>query len=184
MKLGIISDTHGNVAAWREVMERHFSNVDQIIHAGDVLYHGPRNPVLEGYNPAALAEEINRCPQPVLLARGNCDADVDQVMLHFPLISPCILYQVAGYRLMAHHGHTWNRQAETALARRYGLHLVISGHTHIPAVEKVDGTLYFNPGSVSIPLGERGLPTVGVLEDNRIRVLAVTTGETLLEESV
>ena len=77
MKIGIISDTHGHEDAWQKAFDKHFKDADLILHAGDVLYHGPRNPMKADYNPAGLAEKINHSPIPVVIARGNCDASVD-----------------------------------------------------------------------------------------------------------
>ena len=73
MKIGIISDTHGHEMAWAHACERFFKGADLIVHAGDVLYHGPRNPMKADYNPAGLVARINSCPVPVVIAKGNED---------------------------------------------------------------------------------------------------------------
>jgi len=79
MRIGFISDTHGGLAGWQEAMAGPFAEADLIIHCGDLLYHGPRNPMPKGYDPAALAQAMNASPAPLLIARGNCDSDVDQL---------------------------------------------------------------------------------------------------------
>ena len=74
MKIGIISDTHGCHERFSLAFDKYFKDADMIIHAGDVLYHGPRNPMLSDYNPAKLAEKLNACSMPVVICRGNCDS--------------------------------------------------------------------------------------------------------------
>ena len=83
MKIGIISDTHGCHERFSLAFDKYFKDADMIIHAGDVLYHGPRNPMLSNYNPAKLAEKLNSCSMPVVICRGNCDSEVDQMVLDF-----------------------------------------------------------------------------------------------------
>ncbi len=75
-RLGIISDTHGNLRAWQAALAV-WGEVDMILHAGDVLYHGPKNPLPEGYGPRELSEAMNASPVPLLFAQGNCDAEED-----------------------------------------------------------------------------------------------------------
>ena len=88
MKIGIISDTHGHEGAWAKAFDKHFHDADMILHAGDVLYHGPRNPMKEDYNPAGLVQRINECPVPVIIAKGNCDSSVDASCLELPVQAP------------------------------------------------------------------------------------------------
>lgn len=175
MKIGVISDTHGDAAGWQRAMETVFHDVDLIIHAGDILYHGPRNPLVEGYNPPELARLMNSCPVPVLFAKGNCDAEVDQLMLDYPVQAPYAFLQVGSLRIMAHHGDGLDREGMLRLSRRYRTCLFtsvfISGHTHVPALEDEGGVILLNPGSPSLPKG-KGRPTVAVLEcgENSLRV--------------
>lgn len=163
MKIGVISDTHGSAAAWRQVMEKCFKDVDLIIHAGDVLYHGPRNPLSGGYDPAELAELINSCPVPVVFARGNCDSAVDQMMLAYPIQSPYAFVHLDKRRLIANHGDRLSREEMICLARRYRSDVFISGHTHVPMLEETAGVILLNPGSPALPKGD-GTPTVALLE--------------------
>jgi len=171
MKIGVISDTHGDATGWQRVMETQFHDVDLIIHAGDILYHGPRNPLVEGYNPPELASLINSCPVPVLFARGNCDADVDQLMLDYPVQAPYAFLQVGNLRIMSHHGDGLDREEMLRLSRIYRANIFISGHTHVRALEDEGGVILLNPGSPSLPKGE-GRPTVAVLEceENSLRI--------------
>ena len=88
MKIGIISDTHGHEGAWTRACEKFFTGADLILHAGDVAYHGPRNPMKADYNPMGLIERINASEIPVVIAKGNCDSDVDASCLTLPILSP------------------------------------------------------------------------------------------------
>ena len=112
MKVGIISDTHGHEMRWTLAYEKFFKDADLIIHSGDVLYHGPRNPMLEDYNPAGLAERINTSPVPVIIAKGNCDSEVDAMVLEGPVQTPYAYVMIDGFRIVATHGHTVETDAE------------------------------------------------------------------------
>lgn len=105
MKIGVISDTHGCRDHWAKAYDKFFKDADLIIHSGDVLYHGPRNPMLGDYNPAELAEKINGCSQPVLICKGNCDSEVDQLVLNTPIQSPYVHAFADGRHIVATHGH-------------------------------------------------------------------------------
>lgn len=180
MKVGIISDTHGVVLPWKRVLGQIFRDVEVILHAGDVLYHGPRNPVLEGYAPQELAIALNECPVPVLIARGNCDAEVDQMLLNIPLASPYLFTVLNGKRVLVHHGHSLQNDELEELTRRWDIDLCISGHTHVAAIEKKNGTVYFNPGSCSLPKGA-GVPSVGLWDNDRLLLICSDTGRVLDE---
>lgn len=187
MKIGVISDTHGDAAGWRRVQEEVFPGVDLVIHCGDVLYHGPRNPLVEGYDPAGLAGLINSCPAPVLLARGNCDAEVDQLLIDYPIQSPYAFLQAGLFRIMAHHGHDLSREEMISLGRRYRADLLISGHTHVPVLEDGGGLVLLNPGSPSLPKGGSG-PTAALLDCSgdvlRVRIIKIADGNVLAEQEI
>ncbi|GFN21855.1 phosphodiesterase [Thermanaeromonas sp. C210] len=176
-RIGVTSDTHGDVSAWEKALEL-WGPVDLILHAGDVLYHGPRNPLVAEYRPPKLAERINASSVPLLIARGNCDAEVDQMVLEWPLQSPLVLLQTPFLRLIAVHGHGMDKGAMAGLARRYRADVLVCGHTHVPLLEEVDGILLFNPGSPSLPKGKEG-PTVGLIEGRTVTLKALSNGETL-----
>ena len=104
MKIGIISDTHGHEMAWANACERFFKGADLILHAGDVLYHGPRNPMKADYNPAGLVARINSCDIPVVIAKGNCDSSVDASCLDLPIEAPYAYVVWEGLRIVVTHG--------------------------------------------------------------------------------
>jgi hypothetical protein len=148
MKIGVVSDTHGGVDSWREVV-RMLSKVDFILHAGDILNHGPLNPLPKGHNPKRLIEEINTHPIPILVAKGNCDSEVDEVLLKV-IIQSSIFLQDGELRIFVHHGHTHNDEGRVELGKRYNFSLIISGHTHSPKIEEKDGIVLMNPGTPSL----------------------------------
>ena len=172
MKIGVISDTHGSLGAWEKAYARYLSRTDLIIHCGDILYHGPRNPLPAGYNPGALLEKINALEKPVLLVRGNCDAEVDQMVLDYPLEAPYARLFTGAYRILIHHGHR-----ELPAKTQKGYDLIISGHTHCAGIKKENGVIYLNPGSPALPKDEGETPTLAMIDGREIVLLNLETGE-------
>ncbi|WP_338834636.1 Phosphodiesterase YfcE [Moorella humiferrea] len=182
MRIGIISDTHGDGAAWEQALANCFRNVDMIVHAGDVLYHGPRNPIVATYAPKDLATLIKEAPVPLLIARGNCDAEVDSMVLNLPLMEQVVV-QMGRRRLVAQHGHRLVAGDAEQLAAYYQADLWISGHTHVARLTASQGRLFVNPGSPSLPhSGPLGnIKTVALADEEGVKILAVATGEVLQE---
>ena len=183
MKIGIISDTHGCEKRWALAYEKYFHDADLIIHAGDVLYHGPRNPMKEDYNPAGLAEKINASAPPVLICRGNCDSEVDQLVLRTPIQAP-YAYAFAGgrRRIVATHGHLIESDvAKDEAARVMCADVFITGHIHTNVLEKRGATVFVNPGSPSLSKREDGRATIALMTDEKITILDLDTDEVLME---
>lgn len=182
MKIGIISDTHGHEMAWQKAWEKQFQNADMILHAGDILYHGPRNPMKEDYNPAGLVQRINTCPVPVIIARGNCDSSVDASCLELPVEAPYAYVVAEGLRIIITHGDTVMSDAEKdAMARYLRVDLFISGHIHTTVLEKRGQTVFLNPGSAALSKREDGRNTFAVLQDGEIRIYDIDTDEVLMQ---
>lgn len=182
MKIGIISDTHGSEQRWALAYKKHFYNADLIIHAGDVLYHGPRNPMKEDYNPAGLAEKINQSAPPVLICRGNCDSEVDQLVLKTPIQAPYAYAFICGKRIVATHGHLIESEAaKDEAARTMCADVFITGHIHKNVLKKRGATIFLNPGSPSISKREDGKATIALMTDEKIVILDLDTDEVLLE---
>ncbi|MDR3589794.1 MAG: phosphodiesterase [Negativicutes bacterium] len=179
MKIGVISDTHGCVKTWREVFSRHFSDADLILHAGDVLYHGPRNAIPAEYDPKALVEELNGCPVPMIIACGNCDAEVDAMVLNTPIQAPYAYVFADGRRIVMNHGHHLDEKARWETAGRMKAALLITGHTHEAALEKRDGIVWLNPGSPAMTKRPDGRGTIGIIEAGKIEIVDVQTGEVI-----
>ena len=182
MKIGIISDTHGHEMAWQKAWEKQFQNAHMILHAGDILYHGPRNPMKEDYNPAGLVQRINTCPVPVIIARGNCDSSVDASCLELPVEAPYAYVVAEGLRIIITHGDTVMSDAEKdAMARHLRADLFISGHIHTTVLEKRGQTVFLNPGSAALSKREDGRNTFAVLQDGEIRIYDIDTDEVLMQ---
>ncbi|WP_058912751.1 phosphodiesterase [Entomohabitans teleogrylli] len=175
MKLMFASDIHGSLPAARRIVERfNTSGAQWLIISGDVLYHGPRNALPPGYAPAQVAECLNSLADRIIAVRGNCDSEVDQMMLAFPVTADWQQILLSECRLFLTHGHLYSPDNLPPL--RAG-DIFISGHTHIPVAQWRDGIGLFNPGSVSIPKGgfsasygmlENGTLSVRDLADDRV----------------
>ncbi len=150
MKLFIASDIHGDYdCAARLVRAYRASGADKMIILGDILYHGPRNDLPAGYAPKQVIELLNPLKNELLCVRGNCDTEVDQMVLDFPILADYALIEADGLSIFATHGHRFNMDAPPPLKAG---DILLCGHTHIPAATEFgDGNLYINPGSVSIP---------------------------------
>ena len=150
MKWMIASDIPGSACYCRQLLEAfEREQADRLLLLGDILYHGPRNDLPRDYAPKQVLAMLNERKQQILCVRGNCDTEVDQMVLEFPILADyCILS--AGDRLIyATHGHTHNTQTPPPLQPG---DILLHGHTHIPVWEAFgEGNLYLNPGSVSIP---------------------------------
>ena len=149
MKLMIASDVHGSAHFGRlllDALDR--ERADRLLLLGDLLYHGPRNDLPQGYDPKALTAMLNDARGRLLCVRGNCDAEVDQMVLQFPILADyCVL--PCGERLIyATHGHVYNLQQLPPLQPG---DVLLMGHTHVPMAKEENGLLFLNPGSVSIP---------------------------------
>ncbi len=181
MKIGIISDTHGSEARWSLAYDKYLKKADLIVHAGDILYHGPRNPMLEDYNPALLAEKLNACPVPILAARGNCDSEVDAMVLNLPVQAPYGYAIVDGLRIVVTHGHLVPSEEEKdAMAAQLKADLFITGHIHVNVLEKRGQTIFLNPGSPSLSKREDGRSTIAMLANGKIEIIDIDTDEILL----
>lgn len=150
MKLMIASDIHGSAYYCKALLaafER--EQADRLLLLGDILYHGPRNDLPRDYAPKEVIEMLNAQKARLFCVRGNCDTEVDQMVLSFPILADYCLID-AGQRLIyATHGHNHNLQA---LPPMQPGDILLHGHTHIPAWQRFgQGNLYLNPGSVSIP---------------------------------
>lgn len=180
MKIGIMSDSHGSVSAWETVVNSLFGGCSLIIHAGDILYHGPRNALPAGYNPQELAQMINKSDIPVLFTKGNCDAEIDTVLVNYPVQAPYAVLCIKDKWVLVSHGTDMDAEARLLLARKYKTDIFISGHTHVPVLEQTDGIVFLNPGSCALPKSECG-PTAAVWEENRISIYTLSGGKIIRE---
>ena len=183
MKFIIASDIHGCAPACRKLLDSFAaSGADRLILLGDLLYHGPRNDLPEGYDPKAVITMLSEYADRLFCVRGNCDTEVDQMVLPFPIMAETALLFVDGREWFACHGHRTGANPSTGDLPRLPVgSVILSGHTHVPVLEEnADGILLFNPGSVSIPKG--GFPaSYGVYEDGAFSVMDFD-GNTVLTE--
>lgn len=150
MKVLIASDIHGAAGYCRQLLDAwDREGADRLLLLGDVLYHGPRNDLPPGYDPKAVIALLSPRKDRIFCVRGNCDTEVDQMVLPFPILADYAVLEQAGRLLYATHGHVYNLQNRPPLCPG---DVLLHGHTHIPAnQQQADGLLYLNPGSVSIP---------------------------------
>jgi putative phosphoesterase len=183
MLIGVIADTHGNLAGWQRAWELGLRDADLIIHCGDLLYHGPKFAPVEAYAPKALAEAINGCGKPVVVAKGNGDSEVDQLVLEVPIQQPYALVVVEDQRLLVTHGHLLTPEELAAVAEKWDLAFLLTGHTHIPTCRRLGPAVHLNPGTVTYPLSpdpQLRRPTFALIRDGRPEVIDLSTGQRLL----
>ena len=168
MKLMFASDIHGS-AYWAEKVVKRFEEeqADYLVLLGDILDHGPRNPLPKDYNPQAVIQLFNTIKDKIIAIRGNCDSEVDQMVLEFPIMADYNIIPFSNRKLMASHGHLYNdKQLPNSLVEG---DIFIFGHIHVPVLEQKDGVYILNPGSATLPK-ENHPNSYGVLENDHFRV--------------
>ncbi len=153
MKLFIASDIHGSAVYCRELLERfdierEAGNAERMLLLGDLLYHGPRNDLPQEYGPKSVIVQLNERREDISAVRGNCDAEVDQMVLDFPILADYCILGMGSRTVYATHGHIYGESNPPKLKKG---DILLCGHTHIPACNEHEGFIYMNPGSVSIP---------------------------------
>jgi putative phosphoesterase len=150
MKLLIASDLHGSSLYTRQLLDAFDrEQAERLVLLGDLLYHGPRNDLPEGYAPKEVISLLNERKEQLLCVRGNCDTEVDQMVLSFPILADYALLWAGGRTIFATHGHHYNLSSLPPLQPG---DILLHGHTHVPAWNPFgENNLYLNPGSVSIP---------------------------------
>ena len=168
IKLMIASDIHGSAYYCKKMLEAFDrEQADRLLLLGDILYHGPRNDLPKEYAPKEVIKMLNERKNRIFCVRGNCDTEVDQMVLEFPILADYAVIPTADRLIYATHGHHFN--LNTLPPMQPG-DILLHGHTHIPAWEPFgDGNLYLNPGSVSIPK-EGNPPTYAILENSRFTI--------------
>ncbi|EFE95569.1 phosphodiesterase [Serratia odorifera] len=178
MKLMFAADLHGSLSATEQLVQRFAqSGADWLILLGDLLNHGPRNALPDNYQPAQVAEQLNRLADRIIAVRGNCDSEVDQMLLSFPIDTPWQQAIWQKRRLFLTHGHLYHPSAPPPLSAG---DVLAYGHTHLPQAERQGDIYCFNPGSIGMPKG--GFPaSYGLLQDDILRVIALQSGKTIAE---
>lgn len=151
MKWLIASDIHGSAYWCRKLIEAYKKEkADKLILLGDVLYHGPRNDLPDKYAPKEVIEMLNGMKNEILCVRGNCDTEVDQMVLKFPVLADYAVLALGERMIYMTHGHVYN---ENNLPPISDGDILLHGHTHVPKCTEHESYVYMNPGSVSIPKG-------------------------------
>ena len=149
MKWMIASDIHGSAYYCKKMVEAYRrEKADRLLLLGDLLYHGPRNDLPRDYAPKQVIAMLNELSNDILCVRGNCDTEVDQMVLDFPILADYAILCEQGRLIFATHGHRYN---EADLPKIKHGDILLNGHTHVPACDQHGHYTYLNPGSVSIP---------------------------------
>ncbi|MBR6548993.1 MAG: phosphodiesterase [Clostridia bacterium] len=165
MKLMIASDIHGSAYYCRQLLEAYQREApDKLVLLGDILYHGPRNDLPKEYAPKEVIAMLNPLADQLLCVRGNCDTEVDQMVLDFSVLSDYGVIFDRNRTIYLTHGHVYSPQNPMKCCRGG---LMLGGHTHVPTVVEGDGFVYANPGSVSIPK-ENSPHSYMIVENDRL----------------
>ena len=150
MKLMIASDIHGSAFYCRAMLDAFDrERADRLLLLGDILYHGPRNDLPKAYSPKDVIRMLNARKQSIFCVRGNCEAEVDQMVLEFPIMAEYAIFCIGSRLVFATHGHHFN---EANLPPLQPGDILLHGHTHVPAWKPMgNANLYLNPGSVALP---------------------------------
>lgn len=165
MKYLLISDIHGCLPTLEQAL-RFFEaeHYDMLCILGDILNYGPRNRIPEGIDPKGIVERLNKMRDKIVAVRGNCDAEVDQMLLDFPIMADYALLVDGGHRLFLTHGHVYNEEHRFPLVGD----ILFYGHTHLWKLEPTaEGGAVCNLGSITFPKGGNE-PTFATYEDGRI----------------
>ena len=181
MKWLIASDLHGSAYYCQRLLDAFDrEGADRLLLLGDLLYHGPRNDLPRGYDPKAVTALLSARQKDILAVRGNCDADIDQVVLPFPIWADYALLSEGPRLIFVTHGHLFN------LDKLPPLHqgdILLHGHTHVPACEERAGVTYLNPGSLALPK-ENSPHSYMTLQDGRFLWKELESGEVYKEFSL
>lgn len=167
MKLFIISDIHGSLYYLKKALAIFDKgNYDKLVILGDEIYHGPRNPLPKDYAPKEVIELLNSYRDKIIAVRGNCDTEVDQMVLKYPIMSDYSLIYLDNKRIYLTHGHIYNKDNPLPMCKG---DILIYGHFHIPMIEKKDDMIFLNPGSISLPKNNSE-HSFAVLEKNKFTI--------------
>lgn len=162
MKVMFISDIHGSFYWLEKAMHIYETEAfEKLIILGDILYHGPRNPLPKGYDCQKVANLLNGYKDDIVAVRGNCDAEVDQMLLAFDIMQQSRHIEIEGYPFFLSHGHHDNEDHIPILADRT---IFAYGHFHVPIAKKIDQIYVVNPSSLSLP--KQGKPSYGIYENH------------------
>ena len=168
MKILICSDIHGDADCLQLVLDKfNEEKADKLLVLGDILYHGPRNDLPLGYAPKKVIPMLSEIKEKIIAVRGNCDTEVDQMVLPFPILSDYSYVIADGLTILATHGHKYTPDAPPPMAEGT---ILLTGHTHVLKIEPIaNGCFYVNPGSISLPK-ENNPKTYAIYENRKITI--------------
>ena len=174
MKLLFFSDVHGSPESVELLLKQaDLWKPELLVLLGDVLYHGPRNPLKPDYAPQRVAGLLNPLREKIVAVRGNCDSEVDQMMLEFPIMSDFAEIVTSNTRFFLTHGHLWNQEHLPPVPDQT---IIAHGHTHIPTLKSLEcGITIFNPGSISLPKNGHP-PTFGWFDGRNLSIHRLDDG--------
>ncbi|MBQ9081508.1 MAG: phosphodiesterase [Clostridia bacterium] len=176
MKILVASDLHGSAFYARKLIERIAKeSPERVILLGDLLYHGPRNDLPEGYAPKEVITLLSSLSPAPLCVRGNCEAEVDQMVLPFPVMDKFRTLSWEGKNILCTHGHR-------ELPDMNGVDILLCGHTHVPKAEERENYLYLNCGSVSIP--KENSPHSYLILENGVAVWKDLNGKEFMKQAL
>lgn len=177
MKYLLVSDIHGSFYYASKAIEAfNLHKCDKILLMGDILYHGPRNELPKDYNPKKVIELLNSYKDKIITCRGNCDAEVDQMVLDFPITCDMQIINEKDYSIYMSHGHIFNPDN---LPLMNDGDIFIFGHIHVPKMYEQQNKFILNPGSISLPK-ENSANSYGILEDKNFKLFDIE--HNLIEE--
>lgn len=176
MKYLILSDIHGSLPRLNKALKVYDTeHCDMLIILGDIINYGPRNSIPDGIDGIGIAEKLNGMAENIVAIRGNCDSEVDQMLLHFPIMSDYTILVDDGRRILLTHGHKYN--PDNLPPGKWDA--VFYGHTHIWQLERKNSTTICNTGSITFPKGGN-MPTMAIMDNGHIRIVDID-GNTLKE---
>lgn len=180
MKLMFASDIHGSRSATEAILRQYkLEGASRLVLLGDLLYHGPRNDLPDAYDPKAVTALLNGVREELLCVRGNCEAEVDQMVLDFPVMADYALFDLDGVTAFVTHGHLFN--LDNLPPHKDG-ELLIHGHTHVLTVQHKDGMTYINPGSAALP--KENNPKSYMVYENGVFDIKTLKGKTILSHRI
>ncbi len=178
MKWLIASDLHGSAFHTRQLLAAFDrEQADRLLLLGDLLYHGPRNNLPREYAPKEVIALLSGCRERLLCVRGNCDTEVDQMVLPFPILADYAVLPVGDRLMYCTHGHIWHAGKLPPMARG---DILLYGHIHVPMLDVTEDRVCLNPGSVSIPK-ENSWHGCMTLEDSHFRWIDLEKGEVQMD---
>ena len=170
MKFLVVSDIHGSADYTKKALEAYtLHKPDQILLLGDIHYHGPRNPLPQGYNHQEFFALLNPLADKIIAVRGNCDAEVDQMLLNFDILRDCATLFLGGRRITATHGHLFPLDPPP---HSFPGDIYLFGHIHIPVIRQENGITLLNPGSITLPK-ENSPHTYALLDEHGFTIMTI-----------